>query len=101
MPAAREFVAFGRDEESVARRIGADWLVYQDLDDLIQAVQHDNATIDAFDTSCFSGKYVTGDVTDEYLTRLEAERSDAAKARREAARSADEDDDEPRVAGVM
>jgi amidophosphoribosyltransferase len=45
-------------------------------------VRHDKARIDKFDTSCFSGEYVTGDVTPEYLARLEAERSDDAKAQR-------------------
>ena len=66
----------------MARQIGADWLLYQDLDDLIAACRHDNATISEFDTSCFSGEYVTGDVTPEYLQRLEQERSDGARAQR-------------------
>ena len=61
--------------------IGADWLIYQDLDDLIAACKHEDARIEEFDTSCFSGEYVTGDVTPEYLERLQLERSDAAKAR--------------------
>jgi amidophosphoribosyltransferase len=66
--------------------IGADWLIYQDLKDLEHAVRHDNAKIENFDTSCFSGEYVTGDVTPEYLQRLQGERSDQAKQqRREAA----------------
>jgi len=52
----------------------------------VAAVRHDNAKIEEFDTSCFSGEYVTGDVTVEYLERLQAERSDAAKARRRAER---------------
>jgi len=84
MPAASELVASGRTVEEVQRLIGADWLVYQDLDDLIAACQHEDARIGEFDTSCFSGEYVTGDVTPEYLERLQLERSDAAKlARRE------------------
>jgi amidophosphoribosyltransferase len=82
MPAASELVAAGRTEEEVRLAIGADWLIYQDLDDLVAACQHDNAKINEFDTSCFSGEYPTGDVTPEYLRRLEVERSDAAKARR-------------------
>jgi amidophosphoribosyltransferase len=86
MPAAAELVAAGRTEEEVARIIGADWLVYQDLPDLVAAVRHDNAKIEEFDTSCFSGEYVTGDVTAEFLDRLRTERSDAAKARRRAER---------------
>ncbi|MFT3904915.1 MAG: amidophosphoribosyltransferase [Steroidobacteraceae bacterium] len=82
MPAASELVAAGRTEEEVAQLIGADWLVYQELSDLVQACQHDNAKITEFDTSCFSGEYVTGDVTPEYLERLEQSRSDSAKAQR-------------------
>jgi amidophosphoribosyltransferase len=84
MAAAAELVAAGRSEEEVARLIGADWLVYQDLEDLIAAVRHDKARVESFDTSCFSGEYVTGDVTPAYLARLSVERSDAARARRRA-----------------
>jgi amidophosphoribosyltransferase len=82
MPAANELVASGRDVEEIARQIGADWLVYQDLDDLVQACRHDNASIEEFDTSCFSGVYVTGDITPEYLARLQSDRSDDAKEKR-------------------
>src|SRR5262249_899984 len=74
MPATTELVAANRSVEEVSRLIGADWLVYQDLDDLVAACQHDDARIVEFDTSCFSGEYVTGDVTPEYLERLQIER---------------------------
>jgi amidophosphoribosyltransferase len=79
MPAPSELVASGRTEQEVADVIGADWLVYQDLDDLIRAVQYDNGDIREFDTSCFSGEYVTGDITTAYLRRIEVGRSDEAK----------------------
>jgi len=82
MPAASELVAANRTETEVAQLIGADWLIYQDLEDLIQACVHDHSSIREFDTSCFSGHYVTGDVTPEYLARLQSERSDMAKASR-------------------
>ncbi len=82
MAAVGELVAAGRTEDEVATLIGADWLIYQDLEDLVSAVRHDKARVESFDTSCFSGTYVTGDVTPEYLAALERERSDAAKARR-------------------
>src|SRR5262245_16497366 len=82
MPAASELVASGRTVDELTKLIGADWLIYQTLDDLVQAVRHDNAKIEEFDTSCFSGEYVTGDITPEYLERLQSERSDDAKARR-------------------
>jgi amidophosphoribosyltransferase len=82
MPVAGELVAAGHSEEDVARIIGADWLLYQDLDDLIAACRHGHARITSFDTSCFSGHYVTGDVTGDYLARLERDRSDGARAQR-------------------
>jgi amidophosphoribosyltransferase len=84
MPAAGELVAAGHTVEQVQTMIGADWLVYQDLEDLVQAVHHENADIESFDTSCFSGCYVTGDVSREYLDELELLRSNSAKARRDA-----------------
>ena len=86
MPATDDLVAGGRSLEEVSQLIGADWLVYQDLDDLVAACQHDNAKIEEFDTSCFSGEYVTGDVTFEYLDRLQRARSDEARSRRRLAR---------------
>jgi amidophosphoribosyltransferase len=85
MPAASELVAAGRTEDEVARLIGADWLIYQELADLERAVRHHDSQVSEFDASCFSGEYVTGDVTPEYLARLQAERSDQAKAQRNSA----------------
>jgi amidophosphoribosyltransferase len=82
MPAVSELIASERSIEDIRRFIGADWLIYQDLDDLVAACRHEDAKITEFDTSCFSGEYVTGDVTPEYLERLQRERSDAAKAQR-------------------
>jgi amidophosphoribosyltransferase len=82
MPNASELVASGHTDAEVQEIIGADWLIYQDLDDLVHAVRHDHAKIVDFDTSCFSGEYVTGDVTPEYLKRLQGERSDEAKQQR-------------------
>ncbi len=92
MPAVSELIAAGRSDSDVGDLIGADWLIYQDLEDLIASVRYDNSEIDAFDTSCFSGQYVTSDVTPEYLARLQVERSDQAKADREAQRQGMEDD---------
>lgn len=86
MPAASELIANGRTIEEIQELIGADKLVYQDLHGLIRSVRHDNSGISEFDTSCFSGEYVTGDVTDEYLDDLEQRRNDAAKQKREARR---------------
>ncbi len=84
MPAASELIANGREVEEIAKLIGADRLIYQDLHGLIRSVRHDNSAITEFDASCFSGEYVTGDVTDEYLQVLEERRNDGAKQAREA-----------------
>ena len=83
MPAASELIANGRTVEEIQEIIGADRLIYQDLNGLIRSVRHGNSGITEFDTSCFSGEYVTGDVTDEYLHELEGRRNDAAKQKRE------------------
>jgi amidophosphoribosyltransferase len=87
MPAAHELVAHGRTDMDVQRELGCDWLVYQDLDDLIESVRRGNPNIERFDTSCFNGEYVTGDVDQEYLDRLSCHRNDGAKARRDATNS--------------
>ncbi len=81
MPAASELIANGRTVEQVEELIGADRLIYQDLHGLIRSVRHDNSVISHFDTSCFSGEYVTNDVTEAYLRELEEARSDAAKSK--------------------
>ena len=70
MPTLKELIAAGSTEKEVEELIGADWLVYQDLDALKDSVIYENSDIDSFDTSCFSGEYVTGGVTEEYLKRL-------------------------------
>jgi amidophosphoribosyltransferase len=93
MPAASELVASGRSDAEVAEFIGADWLVYQGLDDLVRAVHYDNSAITGFDTSCFSGRYITADVTPEYLARLERERCDGERSRRVREAMAPLDDD--------
>ncbi len=80
MPSVKELIGHDRDERQIAEVIGADWLVYQDLDDLLLAVGKGNPEITRFDTSCFDGNYVTGDVTGKYLEQLEQQRNDGAKA---------------------
>lgn len=79
MPVASELIANGRTVEQIQELIGADRLIYQDLHALIRSVRHGNSDITEFDTSCFSGEYVTGDITKEYLHALEQRRNDAAK----------------------
>ena len=79
MPAAEELLARERTVEQVAAEIGADRLFYQTLDDLVEAVRFGNPAITQFDTSCFDGTYVTGDVNDDYLAAVEARRRDDVK----------------------
>ena len=82
MPSSRELIANDRDDDAIAREIGTDRLIYQDLEALVDDVRSVNPAVLDFETSCFSGKYVTGDVTEEYLAGIEAERNDDAIARR-------------------
>jgi amidophosphoribosyltransferase len=84
MPVTAELVAHGRTEEEIRQILGADKLFFQDLDDLVWAVQDGNEALQYFDTSCFSGEYVTG-VEPTYLAELEFARSDDAKAQRRQA----------------
>ncbi len=78
MPTRAELIAAHRSEEEVAREIGADALVYQDLDALKDAVRRANPRLTSFETSCFDGIYITGDVTSDYLRTIEIRR-DAAR----------------------
>lgn len=91
MPAADELIASGRTEEEVEKLIGADRLIYQDLDDLIACARGGNPRISHFDCSVFDGKYVTGDIDAAYLKRLEDRRNDSAK-RKKSKEGMSEDD---------
>ncbi|WP_226665005.1 amidophosphoribosyltransferase [Microbulbifer aggregans] len=79
MPSASELVAHGRTTEEVREEIGADWLIYQELEDLIVSSGEGNTEIKQFENSVFDGEYITGDVTEEYLNSLHAARNDNAK----------------------
>jgi amidophosphoribosyltransferase len=78
MPAPSELIANGRNEKQIEEVLGADRLIYQELGDLIEACREGNREITQFDTSCFSGEYVTG-VEDGYLEDLQKRRNDQAK----------------------
>ena len=67
-------LAAHRSEDEVAREIGADALIYQDLDALKEAVRRVNPKLTSFETSCFDGIYITGDVTTDYLRDIELQR---------------------------
>jgi amidophosphoribosyltransferase len=82
MPSRNELVASGRSDEEIRQVIGADRLIYQDLSDLVDAAREGNPDITQFDCSCFDGVYITGDVDQTYLARVEAYRNDAAKNER-------------------
>ncbi len=82
MPTADELIAHGRTEDEVAKAIGADFLLFQDLNDLEDAVRKGNTALEHFDASVFTGEYVTGDVSSAYLEQLELSRNDAAKEKR-------------------
>ncbi|MDR1163871.1 MAG: amidophosphoribosyltransferase [Candidatus Accumulibacter sp.] len=75
MPTRSELIASGKSESEIAREIGADALVFQDLESLKAAVRGANPGLMQFDCSCFDGIYVTGDVTEEYLDSVEKQRT--------------------------
>ena len=77
MPTQRELIATGRTEAEIAREIGADLLIYQDLEALKRAVRAVNPRLKEFEASCFDGYYVTGDVTADYLSHLARERDES------------------------
>ena len=85
MPTRAELIAAHRSEEEVAAEIGADALIYQDLEALKDAVRRANPRLAEFEASCFDGRYITGDVTSDYLQAIEV--------RRDAARDSGEDGD--------
>ncbi|WP_210395416.1 amidophosphoribosyltransferase [Motiliproteus sediminis] len=89
MPSASELIAHDRTDEEVGELIGADWMVYQDLDDLIRSTQGGDAQVDRFDCSVFNGEYVTGDVDQGYLMQIDAQRNDAAKGGSESTETGD------------
>lgn len=84
MPAANELIAHDRSIDEIAAEIGADWLIYQDLEDLVACSREGNPHIDTFECSVFDGRYITGDIDAGYLSDLEESRSDLAKAQRQA-----------------
>ncbi len=82
MPAAEELIAHGKTEEEVAIAIGADKMIYQTLEDLVESVREGNSNLQNFDTSVFTGEYITGE-GDEYFKQLKIDRNDKAKSDRE------------------
>ncbi len=83
MPSANELIAHGRDNDAICKQIGADALIFQTLEDLVEAVRCGNPDIVKFEASVFNGEYVTGDIDQQYLDFLESMRRDDAKVQRE------------------
>jgi amidophosphoribosyltransferase len=77
MPTPQELVATGRTEAEIATEIGADLLIYQDLEALKRAVRSANPRLKEFEASCFDGYYITGDITADYLSHLARERDES------------------------
>ncbi len=82
MPSCNEFVAHDRNVEEIAKELGVDWLIYQDLPDLVAAINK-KSDVERFDTSCFDGNYITGDIDENYLYYIDALRNDANKQSKE------------------
>ena len=80
MPTTKELIAHGRSVQEICDDIGADWLIYQDLEDLIAASGEGNTDIKRFECSVFDGRYVTKDIDDGYLSKLDAARNDSVKS---------------------
>ena len=82
MPSANELISHGREVDEICELIKADGLIFQDLKDLVAAVRKENPLISRFETSVFDGHYITGDVSQDYLEYLNAQRNDSSKAQR-------------------
>ncbi len=82
MAATTELIAHNRTEDEISELIGADWLIYQDLEDLIESAKYGNPSIQQFECSVFDGKYITADIDKSYLQKLEESRSDEKKSRK-------------------
>ncbi len=90
MPTRAELIGSDRNEEEICREIGADGLIYQDLEDLKASVRALNPSISFFETSCFDGCYVTGDITAEYLNGVETQRCEVKPAKPDASDDSDD-----------
>ncbi|HCU90164.1 MAG TPA: amidophosphoribosyltransferase [Gammaproteobacteria bacterium] len=87
MPTGEELIGSNRSVDEVGEIICADRIIYQDLSDLVDATRRGNMSVKRFDLSCFDGDYVTGDISESYLTRIESLRSDEAKSLRISAQN--------------
>ena len=79
MPSANELIAHGRELDDICEMIGADKLIYQSIDDLVEAVGKANPEVTRFETSVFNGEYITNDIDQVYLEKLDAKRNNESK----------------------
>ena len=86
MPATSELIASNRSNEEVANEINADWLIYQTLEDLIDTAKSGNPDITEYETSIFTGEYITP-LVENYLEELESSRKDEIKTQREKSKA--------------
>ena len=82
MASTTELIAHNRSEDEISELIGTDWLIYQDLEDLVESARKGNPSIQQFECSVFDGKYITADIDSTYLKKLEETRSDEKKSRK-------------------
>jgi amidophosphoribosyltransferase len=87
MPTRDELIAYGRTEEEVCREITADALVYQDIDALKRSISDVNPMLKKFEASCFDGEYITGDISRDYLDRIEFARANPKAVIEDAVRT--------------
>ena len=76
MPTLNELIAHDRNDDEISKEIGADGLIYQSIDDLKTNITQENSMLKNFDCSCFDGEYVTGDIDDIYLNKIESRRAE-------------------------
>jgi len=81
MPSRKELVAFNRNEDEIATAIGADLVIFQTLSDLVESARQWNPSIEQFDCSVFTGKYITGGIDEEYFVKLEGQRADNVRGK--------------------
>jgi amidophosphoribosyltransferase len=84
MPSANELIAHNRTEDEIGELIGTDWLVFQDIEDLVQSSMGGNLDVDTFECSVFNGEYITGDIDQDYLDQIDAQRNDSNKKSNQA-----------------
>ena len=87
MPTRDELIAYNRTNEEVCREITADALVYQDIEDMKRSISDINPMLKKFEASCFDGEYITGDISRDYLDRIEFARANPKVVMEDAVRT--------------